>query len=80
MRWAGHVACIGEKRKVYMFLGGELKGKRLLRKPRHRWDQNGLHEDRLGGCGVAEDRGWWQILGNMVMNLQILALQNLLVS
>jgi hypothetical protein len=37
MRWAGHVACMGEERKVYKVLVGKLKGKR----PLGRRDQNG---------------------------------------
>jgi hypothetical protein len=41
MRWAGHVARIGEERKVYKVLGGKLEGKRTLGRPRRRWDQNG---------------------------------------
>jgi hypothetical protein len=30
MRWAGHVACMGEKKKVYKVLVGEPKWKRPL--------------------------------------------------
>jgi hypothetical protein len=36
MKLAGHVACIGEGRKVYGVLVGKLKGKRPLGRPRHR--------------------------------------------
>jgi len=28
MRWAGHVACMGEERGVYRFLVGKVEGKR----------------------------------------------------
>jgi hypothetical protein len=38
MRWAGHVARMGEGRKVYKVLVGKLKGKRSLGKARCRWD------------------------------------------
>jgi hypothetical protein len=31
MRWAGHVACMGEERKVYKVLVGKLEGKRPLK-------------------------------------------------
>jgi hypothetical protein len=42
MRSAGHVACMGEDRKVYKVLMGKPKGMRpLLRRLWHRWDQNG---------------------------------------
>jgi hypothetical protein len=35
MRWAGHVACMGEVRGVYRVLVGRPKGKRPLGRPRH---------------------------------------------
>jgi hypothetical protein len=38
MKWAGHVARIGEKRNVYRLLVGKPEGKRPLGRPRHRWD------------------------------------------
>jgi hypothetical protein len=38
MRWAGHVAHMGEGRNVYRVLMGKPKGKRPLEKPRHRWE------------------------------------------
>jgi hypothetical protein len=41
MRWVGHVACMWEERNVYKVLVGKPEGKRPLRRPRHRWDQNG---------------------------------------
>jgi hypothetical protein len=40
MRWAGHVARMGEKRNVCRLLVGKLEGKRPLRRPRHRWVDN----------------------------------------
>jgi len=36
MRWAGHVAHMGEERVVYRVLMGKLEGKRPLGRPRHR--------------------------------------------
>jgi hypothetical protein len=36
MRWAGHVACMGEEMKVYKVLVGKPEGKRLLGRPRRR--------------------------------------------
>jgi hypothetical protein len=43
MRWARHVARMGEGRNVYRVLVGKPKGKRPLEKPRSKWgrDQNG---------------------------------------
>jgi hypothetical protein len=37
MRWVGHVARIGEKRKAYRLLVGKPEGKRPLGRPRRRW-------------------------------------------
>jgi hypothetical protein len=34
MGWAGHVACMGEERKVYKVLGGKLEVKRPLGRPK----------------------------------------------
>ena len=36
MRWAGHVARMGEGRGVHRFLVGKPEGKRPLGRPRHR--------------------------------------------
>jgi hypothetical protein len=50
MRWAGHVAHMGEERKVYMVS----VGKRPLGRPRHSWE-DGISMDlrEIGlGCGV----------------------------
>jgi len=38
MRWAGHVASMGERRGVYRILVGKPEGKRPLGRPRHRWE------------------------------------------
>ena len=38
MRWAGHVARMGERIGVYRVLVGKPKGKRPLRRPRRRWN------------------------------------------
>jgi hypothetical protein len=40
MRWAGHIARIGEKRNAYRILVGEPEGKRLLGRLRYRWVNN----------------------------------------
>jgi hypothetical protein len=40
MRWAGHVARMGEKRDVYMVLVGKPEGKRPLGRHRRRWEDN----------------------------------------
>jgi hypothetical protein len=40
IRWAGHVARIGEKRNAYRLLLGKPEGKRPLGRPRRRWVDN----------------------------------------
>ena len=38
MKWAGHVARMGEGREVYRVLVGKPEGKRPLGRPRRRWE------------------------------------------
>jgi hypothetical protein len=40
MRWAGHIARMGERRDVYRVLVGKPEGKRPLGRPRSRWEDN----------------------------------------
>jgi hypothetical protein len=40
MRWAEHVARMGEKRNVYRILVGKPEAKRPLGRPRRRWEDN----------------------------------------
>jgi len=40
MRWAGHVACMGERGGVYRVLVRKPEGKRTLGRPRRRWEDN----------------------------------------
>jgi hypothetical protein len=64
MRWAGHVAQMGEKRNSYRLLMGKLEGKRLLGRPICRWVDNiktDLGEIGWGGMdwiGLAQEREW----------------------
>ena len=68
MRWAGHVARIGEERVVYRVLVGKPGGKRPLGRPSHRWGDNikmDLQEVRFGGMDwieLAQDRKRWRHL------------------
>jgi hypothetical protein len=48
MRWAGHVACMGEERKVYMVL----VGKRQLGRSICRWEDGMRMNLREIGWGV----------------------------
>jgi hypothetical protein len=62
MRWAGHVARMGEKRNVCRILVDKPEGKRPLGRPRSRWVNNtkmDLREIRLDGMDwtdLAQDR------------------------
>jgi hypothetical protein len=40
MRLSGHIARMGEKRNAYRILVGKPEGKRPLRTPRNRWEDN----------------------------------------
>jgi hypothetical protein len=40
LRWAGHVACMGERRGAYRALVGKPEGRRPLEKPTRRWEDN----------------------------------------
>jgi hypothetical protein len=52
MRWAGHVARMGEGRNVYRVLVGKPEGNRPLGRPRRRWE-DGIEMDlREIGWGV----------------------------
>jgi hypothetical protein len=50
MRWAGHVARMGEDRNMFRVLIGKLEGKRPLGRPRRRWE-DGITVD-LGKIGL----------------------------
>jgi hypothetical protein len=47
MRWAGHVARLGERRDVYMVLVGTREGKRPLGRPKRRWEGNKVVRSEL---------------------------------
>jgi hypothetical protein len=73
MRWAGHVARMGENRNAYRILVGKPEGKR----PRRRWADNiKINLAERGGDGmdwvdVAQNREQWRALVNTVLNLRI---------
>jgi hypothetical protein len=77
MRWAGHVARMGETRNAYRMLVGKPEGKRTLGRPRRRWvdnikmDLRDLGWDGMDWIDLAQDRDQWRALVNTVMNLPV---------
>jgi len=78
MRWAGHVARMGEETGMYRILLGKPDGRRPLGRPRRRWVDNIRMDLQEVGCGYmdwigrAQDRDRWQTLVSAVMNLWVL--------
>ena len=77
MRWAGHVARLGEGRGMHRVLVGKPEGKRPLGRPRRRLEDNikiNLQEVG-GGCGdwmeLAQDRDRWRALVNTVTKIRV---------
>ena len=77
MRWAGHVARMGEERGVYRVLVRKPEGRRPLGRPRRRWVDNIRMDLQEVGCGymdwigLAQDRDSWRTLVIAVMNLRV---------
>jgi hypothetical protein len=77
MRWAGHVACMGERRGLYRVLVGKPEGSRPLRRPKRRWEDNIKIDLQKVGFGaidwiaLAQDRDRWRALVIAVMNLRV---------
>ena len=76
MRWAGHVARMGEERGVYRVLVGKPEGRRPLGRPRRRWVDNIRMDLQQVGCGymdwigLVQDRDRWRKVVSAVMNLR----------
>ena len=77
MRWAGHVARMGEDRGVQRVLVGKPEGKRPLGRPRRRWKDN-IKKDLQevgGGRGdwmeLAQDRDMWRVLLGTVRDFRV---------
>ena len=77
MRWAGHVARMGEERGVYRVLVGKPEVRRPLEISRRRWVDNIRMDLQEVGCeymdwiGLAQDRDRWRALVSAVMNLRV---------
>ncbi|KAJ4440904.1 hypothetical protein ANN_10751 [Periplaneta americana] len=79
LRWAGHVARMGESRNAYRVLVGRPEGKRPLGRPRRRWEDNikmDLREvgyDDRDWINLAQDRDQWRAYVRAAMNLRIVS-------
>ena len=77
MRWAGHVARMGEGRDVCRVFVGKPEGKRPLGRPTHRWKDNIKMDLQEVGCEgmnwieLAQDMDRWWALVNAVMNFRV---------
>jgi hypothetical protein len=78
MRWAGHVAGMGEKKKEYRLFVSKPEGKGPPGRPRRRWVDNikiDLADIELSGVdwiNLARDRDKRRAFVNAVMNHQVL--------
>jgi hypothetical protein len=76
MRWARHMARMGEGRGVYRVLVGRSEGKRPLGRPRRRWDDNiklDLREIGINGANwiqLAQERFQLRDFVHTAMNVR----------
>jgi len=77
MRWAGHVARMGEVRGVHKVLVRKPEGIRSLGRPRRRWEDNikmDLQEvggDRGDWMELIRDRDRWRALVGTVRDFRV---------
>ena len=77
MRWAGHVARMGEDIGVHRVLVGKSEGKRPLGKRRRRWEDNIKMDFQEVGRGrgdwmeLAQDKDRWRALVSTVRDFRV---------
>jgi len=77
MRWTGHVARMGEEKRVYRVLVGKPEGRRPLGRPRGRYVDNIRMDLQEVGCGymdwtgLAQHRDRRRTLVSAVINLRV---------
>jgi hypothetical protein len=70
MGWAGHIARVEEMRNAFKIFVIKLEGKRPLRKPRRRWDDN-IRMNLREICGYVLML-WWLIEQGMRLPVMVL--------
>ena len=75
LRWAEHVACVGERRSPYRFLVEKPEERRPLGRRKPRWENSKWIFKKWGGVmhwiDLAEERDRYQAVVNAVMNLRV---------
>jgi hypothetical protein len=77
VRWAGHIARVGQKRNVYKLFIGKSERKRPRGRPGHRWEDNiriNVREivwEGVDWIHMARDRDQWRVLVNTVTSLRV---------
>ena len=77
LRWASHIARMEEGRSAFKILKGTPAGKRPLRSPRRRWEDNIRMDLKEIGINTrnwvdsAQDRDYWRLLVNEALNLRV---------
>ena len=77
LRWAGHLAKMGEGRSAFKILTGIPAGNSLLRRPMRRWEDNfkmdlkGIDINTGNWVDSSQDRGYWRALVNSALNLRV---------
>jgi hypothetical protein len=75
-RWAGHVARMADMRNVYKILVRKPEGRRLLRRPRCKWEDMRMIIREIGWENIdwihlAQGRDQWRAAMIVVMNLRV---------
>ena len=74
LRWAGHVARMGERIGAYRALVGKPEGRKPCGRVWRRWESHGSWRSGIGGMDwidFVQNRDRWRAVVNAVMNLRV---------